>query len=320
MRRRGASGAAAAAAALLALCIAAAGASDGAVPRPPAAAMHSALARAVTAEAALPPDLTAALESLGAQLDACGAEGVDADDITRYMSAQGGFPRLADDLRAVDLAAQRCGVAVEAVPNATHAPIAPPGFAMWNALSRESSEALRSRMRDLGFHLKRLRDMVTPCVLAAPGDAPPHEGAWFLNDWLGAARDAMEARRGCLARAPQPALLAVGGGATCGCLRAASVAAAATFASTAAAAGLIGALLRRRAQPWNVGMPRRRARGAAALGQSPLHPFSGGDASSPVSEEALKKRHSLSGPEPPRPYRPLEMGLSPRPAAHHTPV
>jgi hypothetical protein len=256
------------------------------------ASSYEARARAAAADAALSVPLAAALASTGAQLDACGADASSSSGANAaYLEQQGGLTRLAEDLRDISAAAERCGAVVDAgARDAALAATSHRFIALWSTHSAASSAALRERLSDLGHHLKFVRDIVTPCVLAAPGDEPPHAGAWLLNDWLRDARDALEAQRGCLAREPTAAVAAH----TCGCMRAAGVAAAVTFASTAAAAAALGAIMRP-AQAW-AAAPRRRFRGADALGQS---------------DAGAYKRHSI-GAEAPRPFR--QDAATPQPA------
>jgi hypothetical protein len=280
-----------------------------------AALSHEARARAALADAPLPAPLAAALVSLGMQLDACGSGDDDAaaGDVTTYMDATGGMARIAEDVRDIAGAARRCAVSSDDIAHASAAPptnaTAAPGFALWSTHSRAASEALRERMRDLGHHLKFVRALVTPCVMEKPDDAPPVEsGAWALNAWLRGAREVLETRRGCLARGGD-ALMAAAAAPTCGCARAVGIAAATTFISTAAVAAALGAVMRRRAAPWTVVVPRRRLRGTAALGMS----SSAGGAAD--ADALVKKRHSLSGPELPRPY-----GAVPAPSRNGAPV
>jgi hypothetical protein len=273
-----------------------------------AALSHEALARAALAEALL---------SLGTQLDACGgADDAGAADVAAYMSGSGGMTRIAEDVRDIAAAARRGAISSDDIAAASAAPpantTAAPAFALWSTHSVAASEALRERMQELGHHLKFVRALVMPCVMRSPDDAPPDaEGAWALNAWLRGAREALETRRGCLARR------GVGAAATahaCGsCARAVGIATATTFVGTAAAAAALGAVLRRRAAPpWAAAAPRRRLRGAAALGMTASSP-GGGDADAALLIN--KKRHSLSGPELPRPY-----GAVPAPSRSGAPV
>lgn len=288
MRLRG-SGRAAALMRIIAVAVAACAAASlaaAAADAAPGVPSYAESARQDAAEVALPPALTTALVELGEQLDAC-RNTPFAEDVASYVPSNGGTRRIAADLRDLDDAARRCA--------GTHR------ASWWPKHGSTASEALRERLRDEGHHSKFVRALVRPCVMKSPDDEPPTGGAWALNAWLHDTRNALEGKRGCLAHDTYGVATAAD---ACGCGRAVATAAATTFLSTAAAALALGAVLRRHGGPPGGSMPRRRLRGTAALGAASSSHGGVEFISADGGDMAHKKRHSFSGPEPPRPHQP----------------
>ena len=210
---------------------------------------------------------TTAIADTAAQLDLDACTTGD-PEVGNYMRDQGGITRLVEDASNVDAAVSRC---------------------IAGSLPPDDANALRERMLELGHHLKMVRALVRPCVLAAPDDEAPTTGAWALNAWLKEARETLDTR-GCIP--PEQASLTA---MTLQCTRCrgAIIALAASFSSVTTA--LVGGCLwyfLGAVSPRGPLVPLRRRRSA----------------SSDAFKLTPRARHSISGPEAPRPFKHEESG------------
>ena len=212
----------------------------------------------------------AAIADIAAQLDLDACATGD-PEVGNYMRAQGGITRLVEDASNVDAAVSRC---------------------IAGGLDPDDATALRERMLELGHHLKMVRALVRPCVMGAPDDEAPTTGAWALNAWLKEARETLDTR-GCIP--PEQELLTAMTLKCEGCSR--NIALAASFSSitTALVGGCLWYFLGAGSTRGPL-VPLRRRRSGSSSDASPTSPLT------------PRARHSISGPEAPRPFKHVEPG------------